>query len=149
MNGSNIKEGKIVKIISNLYTVKVADNYYECRARGKFRHENLTPVVGDIVEVDISENYITNIKERKNELSRPLISNVDVALIITSIKKPDLSMLLLDKLILNIKKENIEPVICITKMDLVPLLKRKSYKKLFKYYESVGIKVFYNNNLNP
>lgn len=148
MNGSNIKEGKIVKIISNLYNVKVESNYYECRARGKFRFDKLTPLVGDYCTIDIKENYIIEIKERKNYLNRPQIANVDIALIITSIKKPDISYTLLDKLILVIKEKNIEPVICISKLDLVPILKRSKYKKALKYYESIGIKVFYNNKLS-
>ena len=135
MNGTSIKTGKIVKIISNLYTVLSDDNLYECRARGKFRFDKISPVVGDIVDFDEKEKYIVDIKERKNYLNRPTVSNVDIALITTSIKKPDLSLNLLDKLILVIKEKNIEPVICIT-------------KKLFKYYENIGIKVFYNNDLN-
>lgn len=148
MNGSNIKEGKIVKIISNLYTVKVDNTYYDCRARGKFRFDKLTPLVGDYCSIDAKDNYIIEIKDRKNYLNRPQIANVDVALIITSIKKPDISYTLLDKLILVIKEKNIEPVICISKMDLVSFLKRKKYKKTLKYYESIGIKVFYNNKLS-
>lgn len=148
MNGTSIKTGKIVKIISNLYTVLSDDNLYECRARGKFRFDKISPVVGDIVDFDEKEKYIVDIKERKNYLNRPTVSNVDIALITTSIKKPDLSLNLLDKLILVIKEKNIEPVICITKLDLVSFFNRGVYKKLFKYYENIGIKVFYNNDLN-
>lgn len=139
--------GQIVKIISNLYTVKVDDKFYECRARGKFRFDKETPLVGDFVEVDLNDNYIIKILERKNYLNRPQISNVDIALIVTSIKKPDISYNLLDKLILVIKEKNIEPVICVTKLDLVGFFKRGKYKKILKYYENIGIKVFYNNNL--
>lgn len=144
-----MQKGQIIKIISNLYTVKLDNDLIECRARGKFRYEKEVPLVGDLVLVDPKEKYIYEILERKNYLNRPSISNVDIALIITSIKKPDISFNLLDKLILVIKEKNIEPVICITKLDLVPFLKRKKYKKILKYYESIGIKVFYNNNLNP
>lgn len=141
--------GQIVKIISNLYTVKSGNDLIECRARGKFRYEKEVPLVGDLVEIDPKEKYILKILERRNYLNRPSISNVDVALIITSIKKPDISFNLLDKLILVIKEKNIEPVICISKLDLVPFLKRNKYRKTLKYYESIGIKVFYNSNLNP
>lgn len=144
-----MNKGRIVKIISNLYTVKLDNGLIECRARGKFRYEKEVPLVGDFVEVDIKEKYILKILERKNYLNRPQISNVDVALIVTSIKKPDISFNLLDKLILVIKEKNIEPVICVSKLDLIPFLKRGKYKKILKYYESIGIKVFFNNNLNP
>lgn len=143
-----MQTGKIVKIISNLYTVNSNSNLYECRARGKFRFDKISPLVGDIVDFDEKEKYITNIHHRKNSLSRPQISNVDVALIVTSIKKPDLSLNLLDKLILVIKNNNIEPVICVTKLDLVSFFNKGVYKKIFKYYESIGIKVFYNTDLN-
>lgn len=144
-----MNKGQIVKIISNLYTVKLDDGLIECRARGKFRYEKEVPLVGDFVEVDVKEKYLIKILERKNYLNRPQISNVDVALIVTSIKKPDISFNLLDKLILVIKEKNIEPVICISKLDLIPFLKRCKYKKILKYYEGIGIKVFYNNNLSP
>ena len=148
MNGSQIKSGKIVKIVSNLYTVNSDNELYDCRARGKFRFDKISPLVGDIVDFDSKDKYITNIHERKNSLNRPQISNVDIALIVTSIKKPELSLNLLDKLILVIKHSNIEPVICVTKLDLVSFLSRSVFKKLFKYYENIGIKVFYNNDLN-
>lgn len=143
----NIKTGKIVKIISNLYTVNSDNELYECRARGKFRFDKISPLVGDIVDFDEKDEYIVNIHDRKNFLNRPQISNIDIALIVTSIKKPDLSLNLLDKLILVIKHNNIEPVICVTKMDLVSFFSRGVYKKIFKYYENIGIKVFYNNDL--
>lgn len=142
------KTGKIVKILSNLYTVNADNKLYECRARGKFRFDKISPLVGDIVDFDEKEKYITKIHERINFLNRPQISNVDIALIVTSVKKPDLSLNLLDKLILVIKNNNIEPVICVTKLDLVSFFNKGVYKKIFKYYEKIGIKVFYNTDLS-
>ena len=109
--------GMIVKNISDTYTVKVKNELYDCKARGKFRRDALTPLVGDLVEFDSENLYILNILERKNELVRPSISNVDVALIITSVKKPDLSLYLLDKQLSSIILEHIMPVICFTKLD--------------------------------
>ena len=148
VNGSQIKTGKIVKILSNLYTVNAENKLYECRARGKFRFDKISPLVGDIVDFDEKGKYIIEIHERINFLNRPQISNVDVALIVTSIKKPDLSLNLLDKLILVIKHNNIEPVICVTKLDLISFFNKGVYKKIFKYYEKIGIKVFYNTDLS-
>ena len=147
MNGSQIKSGKIIKIISNQYTVLSDNTVFECNARGKFRHDKISPVVGDRVEFDENEKYIKEILKRDNYLDRPTIANVDVALILTSIKKPDLSLNLLDKLILVIRSKEIEPVICISKLDLVSSKEKKTYKKLFKYYDKIGIKVFYNTDL--
>ena len=89
--------GRIVKNISNTYVVKTADREYACTPRGKFREWGLTPLVGDIVDIDADNNYILKIEKRKNELDRPRISNVDCALIVTSMVKPDISLNLLDK----------------------------------------------------
>lgn len=143
-----MQEGKIVKIISNLYGVKTSLGYIECRARGKFRNDKITPLVGDFVEIDPKERYILNILERKNSLNRPQICNVDAALIVTSLKKPDISYNLLDKLILVIKESQIEPVICITKIDLLGFFEKRKIKKVLNYYQKIGIKVFYNNKLS-
>ena len=137
-------KGIIVKNISDIYTVKVNQDLYDCKARGKFRQSGLTPLVGDAVEIDPENNYILNILERKNELVRPSISNVDVALIITSVKKPDLSTHLLDKQISSITLAKIEPVICFTKLDLLSKNEIKDLKKIMKYYQQIGYHVYTN-----
>ena len=137
-------KGMIVKNISDTYTVKENKNLYECKARGKFRNSGLTPLVGDIVEFDPEQNYILDIMERKNELARPSVSNIDVALIISSVKKPDLSLYLLDKQITSVALENIEPVLCFTKLDLLSRKELKEIKKIMKYYKKLGYAVFMN-----
>lgn len=137
-------KGMIVKNISDTYTVKENKNLYECKARGKFRNSGLTPLVGDIVEFDPEQNYILDIMERKNELARPSVSNIDVALIISSVKKPDLSLYLLDKQITSVSLENIEPVLCFTKLDLLSRKELKEVKKIMKYYKKLGYAVFTN-----
>ena len=137
-------KGMIVKNISDTYTVKESKNLYECKARGKFRNSGLTPLVGDIVEFDPEQNYILDIKERKNELARPSVSNIDIALIISSVKKPDLSLYLLDKQITSVSLENIEPVLCFTKLDLLSRKELKEVKKIMKYYKKLGYAVFTN-----
>ena len=137
-------KGMIVKNISDTYTVKENKNLYECKARGKFRNKGLTPLVGDIVEFDPEQNYILDIKERKNELARPSVSNIDIALIISSVKKPDLSLYLLDKQITSVVLEKIEPVLCFTKLDLLNKKELKEIKKVMKYYKKLGYAVFTN-----
>lgn len=137
-------KGMIVKNISDTYTVKENKNLYECKARGKFRNKGLTPLVGDIVEFDPEQNYILDIMERKNELARPSVSNIDVALIISSVKKPDLSLYLLDKQITSVVLEKIEPVLCFTKLDLLNKKELKEIKKIMKYYKKLGYAVFTN-----
>ena len=139
--------GQITRIISNLYTVKVDDTKYGCRARGIFRKNGISPVVGDNVVVDIDDNVITEILPRKNELKRPVIANVDMAFIVTSTKKPNLDLVLLDKLISVITFNNIEPVIILTKLDLLNSSEMENIDNLRKYYEMIGIKVFYNINV--
>ena len=140
-------EGKITKIISNLYTVSSDNKTYECRARGKIRYEKITPLVGDIVTFDNKENYILKINTRKNYLDRPMIANVDSALIITSVKKPDLSLNLLDKQLTLCIGNKIEPIIVFTKLDLLKKSELKKIKFLIKYYSNIGIKVTTNRNL--
>ncbi len=128
-------QGKIVKQISNDYTVK-ADKLYVCKARGKFRNLNMTPLVGDEVLFS-DENYILDILPRKNELYRPSIANVDEAIIITSLKRPDFSSILLDKLLTVIEFNNIKPVIIFTKGDLLSPSEYDSLNKYIDYYNSL------------
>ena len=139
-------QGQIIKQISNLYTVKVGDMLYGCRARGKFRKDNISPMVGDYVIINTDDNVIESILERKNELDRPVIANVDIALIVTSTKKPNLDLNLLDKLISVITFNDIEPVICFTKLDLLNEVEKENIDNLRKYYEMIGINCVYNTD---
>ena len=139
--------GQVIRVISNLYTVKAGDQLYGCRARGKFRIDNITPIVGDNVVIDIDNNIILDILPRKNELDRPVIANVDSAIIVTSLKKPNLDLVLLDKLISIITYHNIEPAIVLTKADLISEESKKTVDDLKNYYEMIGINVFYNTEL--
>ena len=140
--------GKIIKNISNLYSVLAEGKVYDCVPRGKFRNQNLTPLVGDEVIIDPDNKYILSINERRNSLNRPMIANVDIGLILTSLKGPDLSLLLLDKQISFLTINNIEPVIVFSKLDLVSDEDLKIVGNLRKYYEIIGIKVFYNSEID-
>ena len=141
-------QGKIIKIISNLYTVSVGNDLYECHARGKFRKDNLTPIVGDRCIIDADNNYILEILPRTNYLNRPLVANIDIAIIVTSLKEPDLSLNLLDKMISVITINKITPIICFTKLDLLTQDEQKEMKNLTNYYQKIGIKVFDNIHLD-
>lgn len=138
-------QGKIIKNISNDYTVLTNNKLYICKSRGKFRNLNITPLVGDIVEFDEINNYILDIKPRKNELLRPPVSNIDQAVIITSVKDPNLDLNLLDKLIAIIEFHNIKPIICFTKLDL--LEKVEEINNIIDYYKKIGYQVFINTDL--
>lgn len=140
-------EGRIIKNISNDYVVKVDNKLYTCKPRGKFRISNLTPLVGDIVEIDNNNNYIIDIKKRKNSLIRPSVSNIDKAIIVTSVK-PKLDTNLLDKLLVLTMYNNIEPVICFTKLDLLNLEELKEINSIINYYESIGYVTVKNTEID-
>ena len=112
--------GRITRVLSNDYTVRYNDGNVDiCKARGVFRNKKISPLVGDIVEVDNNKKIISDIHKRKNELIRPPVANIDIALIVTSAKEPSFSSNLLDKMIDIIEYNNITPVICISKYDLL------------------------------
>lgn len=140
-------EGQIIKIISNLYTVNSNGKIYSCHSRGKFRNNNITPMVGDFVKFDEINNYILEILPRYNELERPVVSNVDQGLIVTSLKDPLFSPNLLDKLFVVMEFNKIKPIICLTKRDLLTKDEKQNIKKYVKYYKSLGYKVLYNTNM--
>jgi len=137
--------GRIIKQISNDYTV-LADKSYICKARGVFRKNSESPLVGDIVEFDYLKKIILKIKPRVNYLIRPAISNVDQAIIVTSVKKPDFSTNLLDKLLTIIEYNNIKPIICFTKLDLLNSKERNEINKYINYYQDLGYLVLTNEN---
>ena len=136
-------DGKIIKIISNKFTV-LANKRYECIARGKFRNQKVTPIVGDNVIFDDKKQIILDIKPRKNSLVRPPVANIDQAVIVVSVKEPDLDLYLLDKLLCIVEYNNIKPIICFTKVDL---LKDKSkFEDIKNYYKKIGYMVFENKD---
>ena len=139
-------EGKIIKLISNDYTVLCDNEIYVCKSRGKFRNMKVTPLVGDEVIFDDENNYILEIKKRKNELVRPPVANIDQAFIITSVK-PTFSTNLLDKLITIIEFNRIEPIICFTKLDLLDKDELKEIKSYIEYYKSIGYKTYENTEI--
>lgn len=139
--------GRIVRIISNLYTVEENNKKYECRARGLFRAKDITPLVGDIVEFDANENYILSIQPRKNELKRPSVANVDKCIVVTSLKNPDFSTFLLDKMLTHIIMNNIEPIIVFSKYDLLDMKEKSEIDAIIAYYESIGIPSIINDKI--
>ena len=127
--------GKIVKQISNDYTVLSNDKLYVCKARGKFKKLKESPLVGDSVIFDEVNKYILEINKRKNYLIRPSIANLDMAIIITSLKNPNFSTNLLDKFLTIIEYNNIKPIIIFTKYDLLNDEEKENIKKYINYYK--------------
>ena len=140
--------GRIIKIISNKYTVSCNGEKYDCIPRGKFRYEKLTPKVGDIVEIDTNTLTIDSIEPRINELKRPEVANIDIAIIVTSLTRPDFSSYLLDKMIANVVLKDIKPIVVLTKGDLLSEEELNSFKPIIEYYNSIGIPTLLNSELD-
>ena len=135
-------KGRIIKNISNLYTVLCGEVTYDCTPRGKFRLQKKTPLVGDICVIDEENKYILELEPRKNELKRPVVCNVDVTLIVTAAKKPDFSSLLLDKELSLSLLSLIEPVIYFSKLDLLNEEERRKLSQIMNTYKEAGFPVF-------
>ena len=142
-----VNKGKIIRIISNLYTVVTEGKIIETRARGKFRKDEVTPMVGDEVLVDIEKSYIVDIIPRRNFLLRPSISNIDLVICVTSMKEPDLSLNLLDKQLAFLALNNIPSMIVVTKYDLLKEEEKAKIDKILEYYKSIGIDVCLNTEV--
>jgi ribosome biogenesis GTPase len=137
-------QGRIIKSLSGFYYVLTEDKVIQCRGRGVFRKNNITPLVGDHVVFEAEnddEGYILEIKERKNELIRPPISNVDQAILVFSAVEPEFNPLLLDRFLVLIEEIQIKPVICISKMDLVGGKKLKEVQSYIEAYKQIGYDV--------
>ena len=137
-----MSQGRIIKALAWFYYVEDDHQIIQCRARGKFRKDEIKPLVGDFVEYEVegdNDGYVMNVLPRHNCLVRPPICNVDQALIVSSCKEPDFSSILLDKFLLVIEHLGIEPIIIISKMDLD---EDKSVKQYVKDYRQAGYRVY-------
>ncbi|MCQ6265746.1 ribosome small subunit-dependent GTPase A [Fictibacillus sp. WQ 8-8] len=141
----NKTEGRIIKSVAGFYYVQYNDKVFQCRGRGNFRKKKITPVVGDWVVFESSnptDGYIMDVKERKNELNRPPISNVDQAILVFSAVRPEFSSSLLDRFLVHIEDNGIQPVICITKMDLIESAEyQKEIENYIAAYKKLGYEV--------
>ena len=143
---SQLIKGRIVALLGGLYTVRVqeGEGYREisCRARGIFRHSNTSPLVGDIVSLDMSDGeenaIIDEICDRKNSLIRPPLANLDVVFVTMAAKSPAPMPDMTDKLTAILEHNDITPVIVIGKCEL----DRESAEKLRDTYSKAGYDVF-------
>lgn len=131
---SNVKSGIITKCVGGLYTVETPDGISECKARGIFRNRGISPYVGDTV--DICNDVITEIHDRKNCIIRPPLANLDQLIFIVSTCSPSPNCLILDKFIAIAEYKGITPVVVITKTDL------GDGSEIKKIYRNIGIEVF-------
>lgn len=140
-------KGQIVKIISDSHIVSYDNIKITCKCRGIFRKEKIIPKVGDYVIFDKDKKLILEILPRINIFNRPSVANIDQAFLITSLKTPSFSLNLLDKLIILMELHNVEPIICITKSDLVSREYLKEVNEILSYYKKIGYKVIYNTEI--
>ena len=141
------KQGRITKLIGGLYTVVDQENKsYNLKPLGIFRHKKIQPKVGDYVI--FNEDSIIDVLERKNDLYRPMIANVDQVLLVNSAKKPDFSFLLLDKFLTLIEANDIKPVIIISKVDLLENAEIEALKAKINYYEKFYKVIFFSAKTN-
>ena len=138
--------GKIMKGIGGFYYVYVEGaGLYECRAKGIFRNKKVKPNVGDIVDIDvISEEEktgnLTVIHKRKNQLIRPMVANVDQALVIFAIHEPEPNFQLLNRFLIMMEKQQVPVIICFNKMDLAT---EEEKEQLRRDYENSGCRVLF------
>lgn len=137
------KTGTIIKGIGGFYYVETADGIFECRARGIFRREKVTPLVGDRVTITVhegeNENTVDAIAPRRNQLRRPPVSNIDQLVIVVSSCEPKPNLLLTDRMTCIAIKSGIEPVIVLNKTDL------KDVTELAETYSKAGFTTIETN----
>ena len=139
-------KGRILKGIAGFYYVETfEEKVYECKAKGIFRKSNLKPLVGDNVEIDIIDEEkrlgnITDIFPRKNQLLRPPVANVDQAVILFAIVKPNPSYNLLDRFLIMMRQQNLPVIICFNKQDIAT---KEEQQELYDAYEKCGYRVLF------
>lgn len=137
-------KGKIIKGIGGFYYIKTDEGIIECKARGKFRHKSLKPMVGDNVEILIEngKGTIEKIEDRTSELIRPTVANVTQAFVVFAIKNPDLNFDLLNRFLVLCESNNIKAIVALNKIDLVNEEERKELKEKIN---AIGYEVLFIN----
>ena len=142
-----ILQGLIIGNISNLYKIEYEEKIYEAVAKGKFKLENITPVVGDIVEFEITDEenrkaFITKIEKRKTYIKRPKLANITNLIFVISSIDPKPDLLMLDKQLAFAEFLNINCTIVLNKIDLD---KKQEFKEIYNTYTDIGYKVIKTN----
>ena len=141
-------QGKILKGISGFYYVHVVESgIYECRAKGLFRRQKIKPLTGDLVEIAvISEaektGNVEKILPRKNELFRPAVANIDMALVIFAAASPQPNLNLLDRFLILMQMQQVPVTVCFNRMELIT---PKEWEALAYIYEGCGYPVLFTS----
>lgn len=139
-------QGKIIKGIAGFYYVHAAGSgIYECKAKGVFRKEKRKPLVGDDVEIAVldeaeKKGNIEKLLPRKNELIRPAVANIDMALVIFAAAEPEPNLNLLDRFLVFMQYQGVPATVCFNKMELVT---QKRRGELAQIYERCGCPVLF------
>lgn len=141
-----MKKGLVIENSSNLYRVKSDGDIYDCNAKGKFKKEDISPVVGDIVEISVLEAekktaVIEKIENRKNYSKRPKVSNITQLILVLSCKTPKPDLLMLDKQLAFAEYLQIKPIIVLNKIDL----ENKEIEEIKETYSEIGYQVILTN----
>lgn len=137
-------QGKIIKGIAGFYYVDVVESgIYECKAKGIFRKEKRKPLVGDNVEIEVLDEEektgnLVQILQRKNQLIRPAVANVDQALVIFAVRQPDPNYGLLDRFLIAMEQQDVPVIICFNKQDLI---RPEERERLYKIYADCGYRI--------
>ena len=143
-------QGKIIRGIGGFYYINAGNSIYECKAKGSFRKDGIRPLVGDDCIIDILDEKnrlanITSILPRHSEIIRPAVANVDQAMIIFAISRPEPNFNLLDRFIIQISQKDLPCIIVINKMDLADDDQRREIEEA---YVACGCKVVFTSVSN-
>ncbi len=133
-------EGRIVKALSGFYYVDTGEAVIACRARGKFRHQGVSPLVGDLVTVtptQAGQGMVDEISPRRNQFSRPAVANIDQLVIVASGAVPVTDPFLIDRMITIVEAKECQVIVCFNKSDL------DRAEELYQVYRQAGIEVLH------
>ncbi len=137
-----MQEGIIQQSLSGFYDVISDGQIYRTRGRGNFRKKGIKPLVGDHVEFE--DGYLLAIEPRKNQLVRPLVANVDDAVVVTAATQPTFSSNLLDRQLIALELQKVKPILFFSKVDLLNEDEFQHLKSVADGYREIGYSVYFN-----
>lgn len=141
-----MQTGQIIRALSGFYDVQSEGKIYRTRARGNFRKRKITPLVGDFVEFEseseTESGYILEILDRKNEMIRPPVANIDNAVVIVSAVEPAFSLNLLDRFLIYIESLHMQGLVYLTKTDMIGDQQYQEISDYLAYYAKIDYQIF-------
>lgn len=135
-------QGQVYKIHSDFYYVKNSNSKFECKLKDTLKKQKTSIVVGDFVELTNDCNFISKLLDRKNSITRPKVANIDLGLIVSSFKEPELNFIQLDRYISYLKYHKIPTVLCFNKEDLEEDISNTK-EKILSIYSDIDVKMFF------